>query len=199
MPDIVARHKKAFILSAAVAILVACGGVVVAGAIAGTNVTRLTVQGTGTNAKTATMVVPPGPAGVTGATSAGALTPAAPAMLAGNVPVPVGPSVLSPTNAWIASTRNERVVVYAGSSGQNSSDGRFVIVRQTASGTQAVKIVNLPGTGPVSITPPLGSTTSSGATVESLATSAITGSLSFTATSGKSGNLNLSNDTASTK
>jgi hypothetical protein len=91
-------------------------------------------------------------------------------MLGKDVPVPIAPSILQPTNGWLVSNGKTLVAVYAGAAGDDSSVGRVVIVRQNlVAGTQGVQTVDAGQTGALTIAAaPLG------AAVE---TSAQTGSL----------------------
>lgn len=111
-------------------------------------------------------------------------------MLPRPVDPPFGPAVIQVTNAWEVSDGSGMVVVYAGSAGNNSSEGVFAIVRDTSpDGNQSVKFVDVGGVGAVSIV-----NAPTGAAVES---SAQTGKIPYQAENGTSGLLNLSNDTVS--
>jgi len=93
-----------------------------------------------------------GPAGVQGvnAPDTGEVIPAG--MLAAGAPSPLPPQVIHVSNAWQTSDGAQLVVVYAGGAGDNATNGRFVIVRQSEpAGTQTVNVVDVPATGPVSI------------------------------------------------
>jgi hypothetical protein len=69
-----------------------------------------------------------------------------------DVPVPVSPVVLVPSNGWIAAHGRTLVAVYAGEAGDGSGAGRFVIVRQDRlGGTQGQQIVDVARSGPLSI------------------------------------------------
>ncbi len=63
-----------------------------------------------------------------------------------DVPVPVSPQVLQPTNGWLAADGRTLVAVYAGEAGDGSGTGRFVIVRQDRlDGRQEQQIVDVAG------------------------------------------------------
>ena len=66
-----------------------------------------------------------------------------------DVPGPVSPQVLEPTNGWLAADGRRLVAVYAGEAGDGSGAGRFVIVRQNQlDGDQKQQIVDVPGSAP---------------------------------------------------
>lgn len=110
------------------------------------------------------------------------------AMLAPDTPVPVSPEILNPLNAWSVSDGKTEVSVYAGSDGQRSSDGRFVILRSDlTNGSQTLDSVDTPGTGSVQLVDP--------ATGSDVETSAQTGDLNFETASGDKGTLHLADDT----
>lgn len=110
-------------------------------------------------------------------------------VLPAGTPIPVAPSLIQVTNAWLVSNGSTLVAVYAGSSGTNPADGRFVIIRQNGkTGVQTEMTVDVPGAGAVRL-----EKTPSGASVE---TSAQTGDLSFTDATGATGTLNLANNKA---
>ena len=112
-------------------------------------------------------------------------------MLAEDVPVPISPQVLAPSNAWLVSNGATLVAVYAGAAGEERTNGRFVIVRQNlAAGSQTQDVVDVPGAGTLALVDaPKG---------EGVETSAQHARLSFRSSSGKAGLLDLSIDRAST-
>lgn len=113
--------------------------------------------------------------------------PIAARMLGADVPVPIAPSVLQPRNAWLVSDGRTLVAVYAGASGEDSSVGRLVIVRQDlVAGRQTVRTVDAGPTGALTIAAaPLGS---------SVETSAQTGSIRLRTAGGRSLRLDLDTD-----
>ena len=114
-------------------------------------------------------------------------------MLGSDVPVPIPASVLTETNGWLVSDGYNLVAVYAGSKGDDPTQGRVVIVRQDLrAGKQTVQIVDAGSTGPLTI----GAGAPTGAAVE---TSAQTGTLMLTASHGATAKLNLSTNTVSAK
>ena len=65
---------------------------------------------------------------------------------------PVPASVITETNGWIVSDGYNLVAVYAGSKGDDSTQGRVAIVRQDLrTGKQTVQIVDAGSTGPLTI------------------------------------------------
>jgi hypothetical protein len=112
-------------------------------------------------------------------------------MLGADVPVPISPEVLEPSNAWFVSNGATLVAVYAGADGRDPSKGRFVIVRQNlVAGVQTENVVDVPGAGALAITDaPAG---------EAVETSAQRGRLAFRDSAGKSGVLDLATDRATT-
>jgi hypothetical protein len=131
--------------------------------------------------------------------SAGAAAPAfaadpiPAAMLGSDVPVPIPASVLMETNGWLVSNGNNLVAVYAGSKGDDPTQGRVVIVRQDLrAGKQTVQILDAGSTGPLTID----AGAPKGAAVE---TSAQTGTLALTASRGVTAKLNLNTNTVSAK
>ena len=127
--------------------------------------------------------------------AAAALTPAPiPAeILSSDVPPPVPPSVITETNGWLVSNGYNLVAVYAGSKGDDPTQGRVVIVRQDLrTATQTIQIVDAGSTGALTIA--AGAPT--GASVE---TSALTGSLVLGTSQGATVKLNLATNTVSTR
>lgn len=111
-------------------------------------------------------------------------------ILPASTPIPVPPSLIQVTNAWLVSDGVTLVAVYAGKSGANPDDGRFVIIRQNEDqGVQTQDVVDVPGSGAVSL-----DSTPAGTGVE---TSAQHGRLHFTGAHGRAGNLDLEGDSAS--
>ena len=108
-------------------------------------------------------------------------------MLSSEVPVPISPVLLDSTNGWVTSDGHDLTAVYAGSAGNDSSTGRFVVVRQDLdAGQQTVDSVDVGKTGPITISSaPLGS---------SVETSAQGGQLGFSSVSGSTGTLDLGNN-----
>ena len=105
-------------------------------------------------------------------------------ILGSDVPVPISPSIIQTTNGWLVSDGYNLVAVYAGSAGDNSSQGRVVIVRQDlVAGKQTVQVVNAGSTGALTI-----ANAPAGAAVE---TSALTGTLGLRAENGIVVTLNL--------
>ncbi len=110
-------------------------------------------------------------------------------MLGADMPVPISPVLLRPTNAWVTSDGQTVTAVYAGAAGNDSSTGRFVVVRQDLdAGAQTVDSVDTGKTGPISIVnAPLGS---------SVETSAQQGQLHFSSSQGWTGSIDLGNNDA---
>ena len=74
-------------------------------------------------------------------------------MLSADTPVPVSPELVDVENGWLVSDGKTLVAIYAGAAGNDSTRGRFVIVRQDlAAGRQTMDVVDVPGAGAVSIT-----------------------------------------------
>jgi len=74
-------------------------------------------------------------------------------MLPADTPVPVSPELIEVVNGWLVSDGKTLVAIYAGAAGNDSSKGRFVIIRQDlAAGRQTMDVVDVPGAGAVSIT-----------------------------------------------
>jgi hypothetical protein len=115
------------------------------------------------------------------------------AILGANVPVPISSAILAATNGWLVSDANNLVAVYAGSKGDDPSQGRVVIVRQDLSAAkQTVQIVDAGATGSLAIA----ASAPTGAAVE---TSAQTGSLTLNTARGATVKLNLATNTVSAK
>jgi hypothetical protein len=112
------------------------------------------------------------------------------AMLSEDTPIPISPMVIQVTNAWLVSDGLTLVAVYAGSAGEDSKLGRFVIVRQDwRIGEQTQEVVDAGPGGSVKITSaPLG---------DAVVKSAQTGDLEFQANDGTVGVLHLSSDAIS--
>ncbi len=108
-------------------------------------------------------------------------------MLGAQVPVPISPVLLSPTNAWVTSDGHNLTAVYAGAAGNDATTGRFVVVRQDLdAGDQTVDSVDAGKTGPISIVnAPVGS---------SVETSAQQGKLHFSSSQGWTGSIDLGDD-----
>ena len=112
-------------------------------------------------------------------------------ILGANVPVPIPSSVIAETNGWLVSNGYNLVAVYAGSAGDDPTQGRVVIVRQDLRvGKQTVQIVDAGATGPLTIA----ANAPTGAAVE---TSALTGGLELRTNRGATIKLNLSTNTVS--
>jgi len=108
---------------------------------------------------------------------------------------PMAPAaVILMKNGWMVGDERSTMFVYAGRSGNRgmagmSTTGRFVILRIRATGAQTTCTVDVPNAGALSITE-----APEGAAVE---TSAQTGTIIFTSTSGISGALDLGTDKVS--
>ena len=112
-------------------------------------------------------------------------------ILGPDVPVPISASIITETNGWLVSNGYNLVAVYAGSAGNDPTQGRVVIVRQDMRvGKQTVQIVDAGPTGPLTIT----SGAPTGAAVE---TTALTGGLTLRTSHGTTVKLNLSANTIS--
>ncbi len=102
--------------------------------------------------------------------------------------IPFSPEVMTPTNFWLVSDGKTLVSVYAGSAGDDSTDGRLAIMTQsfTENGGQDIEFVDVPGAGALTITgaPTSGSDESSDQTAD----------LEFSDSHGGGGTLHLSND-----
>lgn len=105
-------------------------------------------------------------------------------MPGGSAPVPLSPALVRVRNGWIVSDGRTLVAVYAGAAGDDSRNGRFVIVRQNlVAGTQSQRVLSVNGTGALTIVrAPIG------AAVER---SAQWGSLGFRSANGRTGTLDL--------
>jgi hypothetical protein len=115
------------------------------------------------------------------------------AILGANVPVPISPADLTATNGWLVSDGNNLVAVYAGSRGDDPSQGRVVIVRQDLNAAkQTVQIVDAGSTGSLAIA-------TSAPTGEAVETSAQTGSLTLNTARGTTVKLNLATNIISAK
>jgi hypothetical protein len=126
---------------------------------------------------------PPSPISVD-STGPGPQYPAA--ISSGNDTQPLNNMVVL-SNTWGTGDGQTSITVDAGASGADSSNGLFIILRQTQAGGQSLKTVTVAGSGAVRISSaPLG---------VSVETSAQTGDLSFDSDSGMSGVLHLSDDT----
>jgi len=110
-------------------------------------------------------------------------------MLGADVPVPISPVLLRTTNGWVTSDGQTLTAVYAGAAGNDSSTGRFVVVRQDLNvGEHTVDSVDVGSTGAITITSaPLGS---------SVETSAQIGQLQFSSARGWTGSIDLGNNDA---
>jgi len=108
-------------------------------------------------------------------------------ILAEDVPVPISPQVLEPSDAWLVSNGATLVAVYAGAAAEDRSNGRFVIVRQNlAAGIQTEDVVDVPGAGTLALVDaPRG---------EGVETSAQHAQLGFQGSNGKAGVLDLATD-----
>lgn len=129
----------------------------------------------------------------TAAAAAPSADPIPAAILGANVPVPVPASIIAETNGWLVSDGSTLVAVYAGSRGDDPSQGRVVIVRQNlGAATQTVQTVDAGATGALTIA----ANAPSGAAVE---TSAQTGSLLLTTARGATLRLDLATNTITAK
>ena len=114
-------------------------------------------------------------------------------ILGSDVPVPIPASIITETNGWLVSDGYNLVAVYAGSAGDDPTQGRVVIVRQDVrAGKQTVQIVDAGATGALTIT----SDAPSGAAVE---TTALTGGLKLGTSNGTTVKLNLTTNTISAR
>lgn len=107
------------------------------------------------------------------------------------VPVPISPTLLRTVNGWLVSDGKTLVAVYAGAAGNDSSQGRVVIVRQDLqAGVQTQDVVDTGATGALRVAgAPLG------AAVE---TSAQRGGIVLRDLNGATHTLNLASDTLGT-
>jgi hypothetical protein len=108
-------------------------------------------------------------------------------MLGRDSPVPISPAMLDERNGWLVSDGKTLVAVYAGASGDDSSMGRLVIVRQDlVSGRQWLRVIGSGRTGALTIaSAPLGS---------SVEREAQTGRIRLRSASGRSLTLDLATD-----
>ena len=114
-------------------------------------------------------------------------------ILDSDVPIPIPASIITETNGWLVSNGYSLVAVYAGSAGDDPSQGRVVIVRQDVrAGKQTVQIVDAGTTGALTIT----SDAPTGAAVE---TTALTGGLKLGTSNGTTVKLNLTTNTISAR
>ena len=112
-------------------------------------------------------------------------------ILGSDVPVPVPSSIITETNGWLVSNGLNLVAVYAGSAPDDSTKGRIVVVRQDLrAGKQSIHIVDAGATGPLSVA----ANAPAGAAIE---TSALTGRVPLSTSSGAAFKLNLGSDTIS--
>jgi hypothetical protein len=108
-------------------------------------------------------------------------------VLGPDAPVPVSPTVIRTTNSWLTSDGKTLVAVYAGSAGDDESQGRVVVVRQDlAAGVQTEDVVDSGPTGALTIVE-----APSGAAVE---TSAQRGKIALKGRRGADATLNLQDD-----
>ena len=114
-------------------------------------------------------------------------------ILDSDVPIPIPASIITETNGWLVSNGYSLVAVYAGSAGDDPTQGRVVIVRQDVrAGKQTVQIVDAGTTGALTIT----SDAPTGAAVE---TTALTGGLKLGTSNGTTVKLNLTTNTISAR
>lgn len=107
--------------------------------------------------------------------------------LPANTPIPFPPSEIKVSNDWLTSNGVTLVAVYAGTSGVDPANGRFMIVRQNeVQGTQSVVTIDVRGTGALTLV-----RTPAGSKFE---LSAQQGLLHFTSSNGLAGTLNLRTD-----
>jgi hypothetical protein len=99
-------------------------------------------------------------------------------------PIPISPSFISVTNAWLVSDGRTLAAVYAGEAGNDPTVGRFAVVRQNLLfGLQTCWAVDVGRTGKVTITKAL-----EGTTVER---SAQRGRIEYASAGGETGVLDL--------
>ena len=185
------RHSRTAKLLTALAVLGlagALGGLAVAGSSA-VSIPRLGTDVTVPTDKAAAMAdrMPSAPNDATGPAAPAALTPEPiPAGILGpDVPPPISSSIITETNGWLVSNGYNLVAVYAGSAGDDPTQGRVVIVRQDLrANKQTVQIVDTGATGPLTIA----TDAPTGAAVE---TSALTGGLKLGTSRGTTIKLNL--------
>ena len=193
------RHSRTAKLLTALAVLGlagALGGLAVAGSSA-VSIPRLGTDVTVPTDKAAAMAdrMPSAPNDATGPAAPAALTPEPiPAGILGpDVPPPVPASIITETNGWLVSNGYNLVAVYAGSRGDDPTQGRIVIVRQDARASkQTVQIIDTGATGPLTVA----ANAPTGAAVE---TSALTGALTLSTSHGDTVKLNLNTNTVSAK
>lgn len=148
--------------------------------------------------KVAVHTVTIAPATVAGVTTAGQGPVEAPGILPAGTPPPIGGSVLTEINGWLAADGSNLIAVYAGSDPSDPSTGRLVIVRQSfPAGTQSMQITNLAGSGALTIKANGLSTPSASSAPGAVPAAALNGSLAYSGASGASGQLNLTTGTAS--
>jgi hypothetical protein len=124
------------------------------------------------------------------ATPASARLPIPAQMLGSDVPVPISPAVLRVRNGWLVSDGKTLVAVYVGAAGDDSSEGRVVIVRQNlVAGRQTVRTLDAGSTGGLTIeSAPLG---------KAVETSAQTGALRLLTGEARLLTLDLGSETVS--
>jgi hypothetical protein len=82
----------------------------------------------------------------------GNIHPVHPTMLDAYSP-PMSPSLLRVENGWMVANGRRLVAVYAGTAGDEGTDGRLVIIRQDLEGgTQTANIITVRGAGALRIT-----------------------------------------------
>jgi hypothetical protein len=114
-------------------------------------------------------------------------------ILGSDVPVPISSSIIAETNGWLVSDGYNLVAVYAGSKGDDPTQGRVAIVRQDlVAGQQTVQIIDAGPTGALTVA--VGAPT--GTAVE---TSAQTGVLRLSTSRGTTVMLNLNTNTFNAK
>jgi hypothetical protein len=198
MRTVTLRHSRKARLLTAFTVLGLAGGVsgLAAAGSSSVSIPRLGSAAIVPANKTAAMAdrMPSAPSDATasaGPAAAPAFTPdpIPAAILGSNIPVPVSASIITETNGWIVSDGYSLVAVYAGSRGDDPTQGRVAIVRQDLrAGKQTVQIVDAGPTGALTIA--AGAPT--GAAVE---TSAQTGALMLNTSNGATVKLNLSTNT----
>jgi hypothetical protein len=118
---------------------------------------------------------------------AGPIAPIPARQLPANTPIPFPPSEIKVSNDWLSSNGVTLVAVYAGTSGVDPANGRFMIVRQNeVKGTQSVVTIDVRGAGALTLV-----RTPAGRKVE---LSAQQGVLHFTTSKGLNGALSLRTD-----
>lgn len=108
-------------------------------------------------------------------------------LLSPDAPIPVSPTLIRVRNGWLVSDGRTLVAVYAGQAGNDSANGRIVVVRQNlVFGVESQDVVAAGHTGAVSLTRvPLG---------RAVETSAQRADLSFVSAGGERGVLRLASD-----